>query len=189
MFGLDKLASIGLAPLTGGASLFAGGEDTVARIPIVGGLLGAETDSEKALLEKQKQLAEEAKKRQKQNEQARLNALGQQMLAFNPQNQLMAQMFGPDAAFTPQQFSQMASDPYAMGVEQAQAAYNQARMANPIDPKTRERSHIVPPEVQANLERAYQNAARQRQIEQQMKPVGPGPAPLRPMQPAPARRF
>jgi hypothetical protein len=86
-------------------------ENVVSRVPVVGALLGAKTDSEKALEAKQKQIAAEARKQQELNQQARMNALGQQMLAFNPQNQMMAQMFGPGAAFQPEQLAQMAQNP------------------------------------------------------------------------------
>lgn len=179
MFGLDKLASIGLAPFTGGASLLAGGEDTVARIPVVGGLLGAETDSQKALVKKQQQLAEEARKRQKQNEQARLNALGQQMLAFNPQNQLMAQMFGPDAAFTPQQFAQMAADPYARSQAEFSAAHKESLASGkPMQGWTQE-----------DIDRMQADQRRRAMVEQNMRAPGPGPAPIRTPAPQAARRF
>jgi hypothetical protein len=162
--GLKKIASVSLAPVTGGLSLGAGGEDMVARIPLVGGLLGAETDSQKALVKKQEQLAEEAKKRAQQNAQARMNALGQSMLAFNPQNQMMAQMFGPQAAFSPQQFAQMGADPSVAGMPWGTGTDEQRR-------------------AQA------EDAARRKKIEQQMTPLGPGPAPLRLPPPQAGRRF
>jgi len=161
---IKKIASVSLAPVTGGLSLGAGGEDMLARVPLVGGLLGAETDSQKALIKKQEQLAEEAKKRAAQNARARMQALGQSMLAFNPQNQMMAQMFGPQAAFSPQQFAQMGADPSVAGTPWGQGTDEQRR-AQAAD------------------------AARRKQIEQQMTPLGPGPAPLRPTPSAPARRY
>jgi hypothetical protein len=79
---------------------------------------GGRTKEESALLEKQQQLAQEAKVRQGQQQDARMNSLGQQLLAFNPRNQMMSQMFGPGAAFTPEQMAQMVqgspppNDPY-----------------------------------------------------------------------------
>jgi hypothetical protein len=161
---LKKVASVSLAPVTGGLSLGAGGEDMVARIPIVGGLVGAETDSQKALVKKQEELAAEAKKRAQQNQQARMNALGQSMLAFNPQNQMMAQMFGPQAAFSPQQFAQMAQDPTVANMPWGTGSDEQRK---------------------AQLA----NKTRQQQVQQQMRPVGPGPAPLKLPPPAAARRY
>lgn len=162
--GLKKIASVSLAPVTGGLSLGAGGEDMLARVPLVGGFLGAETDSQKALVKKQEELAAEAKKRAAQNAQARMQALGQSMLAFNPQNQMMAQMFGPQAAFSPQQFAQMAQDPTVAGQPWGTGTDEQ-RKAQALD------------------------AERRRKIEQQMQPLGPGPAPLRLPPPQAGRRY
>lgn len=87
------------------------GEDTTAKLPVVGALFGSQTDAQKQLLQKQQEMAEEARKRQELNAQARLTALGQSMLAFNPRNQMMAQVYGPQAAFSPQQMQQMVADP------------------------------------------------------------------------------
>ncbi len=161
---LKKIASVSLAPVTGGLSLGAGGEDMVARIPLVGGFLGAETNSQKALVKKQEELAAEAKKQQQRNAQARMQALGQSMLAFNPQNQMMAQMFGPQAAFSPQQFSQMGADPSIAGVPWGQGTDDQRRAQ-------------------------VKDQERRAMIERQMQPLGPGPAPLKMPPPAAARRY
>lgn len=158
---LKKIGQVSLGPVTGGLSL---GEDTLARIPIAGGLLGAETDAQKALLKKQEQLGEEAKRRAKQNQQARMQALGQSMLAFNPQNQMMAQMFGPQAAFSPQQFAQMGADPTVAGMPWGTGTDEQ-RIAQVKDKERRQK------------------------IEQQMQPLGPGPAPLRLPPPQAGRRY
>ncbi len=162
--GIKRIASVSLAPVTGGLSLGAGGEDTLARIPLVGGLLGAETDSQKALIKKQEQLAAEAKKRAEMNQKARMNALGQSMLAFNPQNQMMAQMFGPQAAFSPQQMAAMAQDPSIAGLPWGTGTDEQRR-AQVADKQRRQR------------------------IEQQMTPLGPGPAPLKLPPPQAGRKF
>jgi hypothetical protein len=161
---LKKIASVSLAPVTGGLSLGAGGEDMVARIPLVGGFLGAETDSQKALVKKQEQLAEETRKRAEQNAKSRMQALGQSMLAFNPQNQMMAQMFGPQAAFSPQQFAQMGADPTIAG--------------QPWGTGT-----------DAQRQAQVQDRDRRRMIEQQMQPLGPGPAPLKLPPPQAGRRY
>jgi hypothetical protein len=162
--GIKKIASVSLAPVTGGLSLGAGGEDMVARIPLVGGFLGAETDSQKALVKKQEELAKEAALQKKRNAQARMQALGQSMLAFNPQNQAMAQMYGPQAAFSPQQFAQMGADPSIAGVPWGQGTDEQ-RQAQVKDKE------------------------RRAMIERQMTPLGPGPAPLKMPPPAAARRY
>lgn len=143
-------------------------ENFRSNIPILGDLTGAQSNEEKALLEKQKQLAEEAVQRRKQMQQARMNAMGQSILAFNPRNQMMAKMFGPEAAFTPQQFAQMAQNPipnetpWGTGTDQQRVEQVQRR-----------------------------DAERQRQamIQGSMSPVGPGPAPLQQRTPMAARRF
>lgn len=163
---LRDVASVGLAPLTGGASLLGGSEDFRSRLPLVGGLTGAQSDAQKALLAKQKQMAEEAKKRQRINEQARMNALGQKILAFNPQNQMMAQMFGPEAAFSPQQFAQMAQNPMP---QQAWGTGTDEERINQVKDRDAER-------------------ARQSMIMNNMRPLPGGPAPLDPRTPQAARR-
>lgn len=161
---LKKIGSVSLAPVTGGLSLGAGGEDMVARVPLVGGFLGAETDSQKRLVKKQEELAKEAELQRKRNAQARMQALGQSMLAFNPQNQMMAQMFGPQAAFSPQQMAQMAADPSIAGVPWGQGTDEQR---------------------QAQV----QDQRRRQMIEQQTQPLGPGPAPLKLPKPQAGRRY
>jgi len=99
-----------LGPIGMGLSAVVG-EDTMSKVPLLGPLLGAQGDATKQLAETQKRLAEETAKQRERNAQMRMNALGQQMLAFNPYNQAVAQMFGPEAAFNPQQMQQMAADP------------------------------------------------------------------------------
>lgn len=166
---LRDIGAVGLAPFTGGSSLFAASENTRSRIPLVGGLTGAQSDAEKQLLKKQEEMAKEAAKQRRRNEQARLNSLGQSMLAFNPRNQVMAQMFGPDAAFTPQQFAQMAADPNAP-----------ERAANWGKGTDEERQY----QVQAR------DAERKRQamIMNGMQQPGPGADPLQQRTPQAARR-
>lgn len=170
----------GLDFVTGGASRLLP-DDTMAKIPIFGPLSGAKTDEEKRLIEKQKQMAEEAKKRQAEMQRMRMNALGQQMLAFNPQNQMMAQMFGAEAAFSPQQFAQMAADPGARSREEYEAARQKA-MANPQDKR-------IDGWTGDDFKRMEEDEKRRRMIAQQMTPLGPGPAPLRMPPPAAARRY
>lgn len=156
-----------LGPTGGLGTLFGLGdaeENIMARIPIVNSLTGAQTDSQKELLRKQEQLAADAKKREQSNAQARMQALGQSLMAFNPQNQLMAQMFGPEAAFTPQQFSQMAADPRVAGQAWGTGS-DQDRTNQVLDKQRRE------------------------QILKQMQAVPQGPAPLDPRKRQAARRF
>lgn len=158
---------IGLATLGGSEAL---GENTMSKIPVLNSLGGYESDSQKALQKKQQQMAEEAKKKQQENARARMQALGQSMLAFNPQNQMMAQMFGPQAAFSPDQFAQMAAAPNGG----YQGTWGQGSEADQIQ--------------QVKDKEAEQK--RQQMIRQQMQPVGPGPAPLAPRAaPQGARRF
>lgn len=180
--GLDFLKEglmLGLDSVTGGASRLLP-DDTMAKIPIFGPLSGAKTDEEKRLIEKQKQMAEEAKKRQVEQQRMRMNALGQQMLAFNPQNQMMAQMFGPEAAFTPQQMAQMAADPGARS--RAQFDADQARaMAQPQDRRMGWSA--------ADKQRMEENERRMAQVRAQTTPLGPGPAPLKLPPAAAARRY
>lgn len=154
------------------------GEDTMSSIPVLNTLTGSKSDEQKALLKKQQQMADELKKRQRMNEQARMNALGQQMLAFNPQNQLMAQMFGADAAFSPQQFAQMAADP--MANQQAGHAAWEASLKG---------RRPMTPEEQETWQRAEADKRRQAMVQQNMRPVGPGPAPMRLPTPQASRRF
>lgn len=87
------------------------GEDLVAQIPVVNSVTGAKSDSEKQLLKKQEQLAREAKQRAQLNEQMRMRALQQSIGAFAPQNRVMAQMFGPDAAFSGKEMADMTANP------------------------------------------------------------------------------
>lgn len=157
----------GMTPLgLAGRAVF--DEDFRSSIPILGDATGAQSDEEKALLAKQKQLAEEAKQRQQQMQQARMNAMGQSLLAFNPRNQMMAKMFGPHAAFTPQQFAQMAQNPIPNATPWGQGTDQQR--ADQVTARDAERQ-------------------RQTMIQGGMSPVGPGPAPLQRRAPLPARRF
>jgi|APDOM4702015073_1054812.scaffolds.fasta_scaffold00032_12 hypothetical protein len=175
--GLFDIIASGINPILG--------EDTVARLPVVNGLLGAESDSQKALIKKQEQLDAEAKKREQQNVQARMRALGQSMLAFNPQNQMMAQMFGPQAAFSPQQFAQMTGDPGA----RSEAEYKQAHAKALEQPWAGDRRLSTQGWSAADIQRMQENEKRKKMIAQQMTPLGPGPAPLNLPPAAAARRY
>lgn len=120
--GSGLIGGVGAAGATAGAASIPGmiGADlakygvpaAIAAAPaIINAVAGGRTKEEQALVAKQEQLANEAKVRQGQQQDARMNALGQQLLAFNPTNQMMAQMFGPQSAFTPDQMAQMVQGP------------------------------------------------------------------------------
>jgi hypothetical protein len=138
-----------------------------------------QSKAERQLLDKQKELAAEAAKRRQQLEQEGMNRIGQQLLAFNPQNQMLSQMFGPGAAFTPEQMGQLANDPGAMSDADYQKAYQEAlRTGKPMQGVT-----------QADRDRREANERRKAQVTQSATPLGPGPAPLQPRTPQAARRF
>lgn len=185
---LKDIGSVALAPATGGLSLFAGGEDTLSKVPVLGGLMGAQSDAEKALLKKQEQMAAETKAQQEKNARMRMQALGQSMLAFNPQNQMMAQMFGPQAAFTPQQFAAMGNDPGARSAADFTAARQEALARQSPDGRNAPSRHM-PGWTAADIQRMQENERRKRAIEQQMAPLGAGPAPLNLPAPAAPRRY
>ena len=85
----------------------------------VGGLIGLTTDlfgggekeAMKKLIAKQEEIARETRLRRFDQQTGRMNALGTQLQAFDPLNKAMAQMYGADAAFTPEQFAQMGQSP------------------------------------------------------------------------------
>lgn len=185
------------------------GEDSVASLPVVGDVLGSKKDSEKALLAKQAEMAREMEKRARINEQARMNALGQSILAFNPQNQMLAQMVGPQAAFSPEQFAQMAGNPFPapQAPPGGQGGGQQLPPPSPTDiingggglRAIKQRAQAAQQQInQGQQQQAEQQAAaafqqederRRQQIMQQMSPLPQGPTPLRMARPAPARRF
>ncbi len=165
----------------GGSELL--GEDTMSRIPGLNAIGGYKSDESKALIKKQEELAKEAELQKKRNAQMRMQALGQSMLAFNPQNQMMAQMFGPQAAFSPQQMAQMAADPGARSREDYSAARERA-LANPQDKRLSTQGWSA-----ADIQRMEEDEKRRRMVQQQTTPLGPGPAPLRLPPPQPGRRY
>jgi hypothetical protein len=183
---------MGLFDIVGGVINPILGEDTVARIPGLNMIAGAKTDASKALLKKQEELAREAKLQQERNTAARMQALGQSMLAFNPRNQMMAQMFGPQAAFSPQQFAQMGANPF--GPPQLDPSLLNPDGSVTTDVKTPFGTTRTDTRKQAAVDewarkkREYE--AQQQLLQQGMAPVGPGPAALGPRAaPAGARRF
>jgi hypothetical protein len=141
---------------------------------------GGKTKEDKALLAKQEQMAKEAEARRVEVQEMRMNALGQQLLAMNPRNQMMAQMFGPDAAFQPQEFAAMTKNP----------------MPPPQPPPQKNLPDGDPRKVAAmkkyeeDLRRYNQgNAQRSDRMMAGMKEPGPGAPPLEKRTPLPARKY
>lgn len=137
----------------------------------VGSLIASQvkTDAEKNLLAKQKELAAAAEQRQRQAEQERLNRLGQQLLAFNPRNQMMAEMFGPGAAYTPEQMSGLVGD---AGANPSLAGGTPGVNGSEED-----------------IMRANADARRRQQLQSAFQAPGQGPAPIQQRAPQAARRF
>lgn len=142
-------------------------------------LAGGTTKEESALIAKQQQMAQEAKVRQGQQQDARMNMLGQQMLAFNPRNQMLAQMFGPQAAFTPDAMAQMAQGP-------APAYDEKWNNYQGTDPKTQ--ADIVE-YIRRKKEYDAAESARHSMIMGGVQQPGPGPAPIQMSAPQAARKY
>ncbi len=146
---------------------------------------GGKTKEEQALIAKQRQLAQETEAHRREAQESRMNALGQQLLAMNPSNKMMAQMFGPDAAFQPEQMAAMVQNPIPPP-------------AMPPELKAMEgRTGKNTPEQNAAF-RKYQQQLQQyeegnrRRTEQMMngiQPPGPGAPPLQQRAPQPARKY
>lgn len=172
------------------------------------GLLGGDDDkAKKALLEKQRQLAAEAQRRREQLQRSHMRALTQQTMAFAPRNNVMAGMFGPDAAFTGKQIADMTANP--MGPPEhadprMQKLYEQGLLDQPyekqlkmmgdagirLDGPEANQARLKEAQVHAEKVRAYQaeEAARRAQIEAAFG-TPQGPAPIAPTRAAPARRY
>lgn len=169
------------------------------------GLLGGGEDKE-ALLAKQRQLAAEAQRRREELQRSHMRSLNQQMLAAGPRNQVMAQMFGPEAAFSGKQMADMTANP--MGAPQApegevanlakaweglsdQQLMEQFRGSNPSPEAARrntERVNAVLAHRQKVRAFEQEEAARRAQMESAFgNPQGP--APIAQTQAAPARKF
>jgi hypothetical protein len=160
-----------LGPTGGLASLVGLGdkeEELMAKIPLVGSLTGSKTKAQKELLKRQQEMAKDMKKRAGMNERARMNAMAQKLMAFGPQQQMMAQMFGPDAAFSPDQMAQMAQNPYGPHKGTWGQGTDQERQDQILD---------------------SQAEARRQEMLRSMPAPGPGPAPIRQQAPQAARRY
>jgi hypothetical protein len=141
--------------------------------------LGGKTKEDKALIAKGEQLAQEAKVRQGQQQDARMNKLGQQLLAFNPTNQLMAKMYGPQAAFQPEQMA-------AMVQGQAPAYDEKWNNYTGTDPKVQK---DVEEYIRRKKEYDLAEASRREMMLNGITAPGPGPTPIQMPTPQAARRY
>jgi hypothetical protein len=189
------------------------GEDTTAKLPVLGSLTGSRTDEYKALIKKQEQMAREAAAQRKAQHQQGLQSLGQSLAAFGPRNQMMAQMFGPEAAFTPQQIGAMSADPAGPpkppmvkpggegggGFNPGQMLADAAGLG--AGPEGDGRVSVAgytgtDPTIQKEVEKYLrelaewkeQEARRRQMVEQSIGPRGPGPAPIKMPRPMAGRR-
>lgn len=179
------------------------GEDFLARVPILGPLLGAETEEQKALVKQQKRMAEDAKRREAIMGPARLQAMNQSMTAFAPRNKLMAEMFGPDAAFTGKQIADMTANPLGTA---PQGDPKVAKLAEQLDRYglktyadvqrfnketdsllTDSRGFLAADQYRQQKRRAEEAEAKRRAGHESAFAVGPGPAPINPVKAAPVR--
>lgn len=141
---------------------------------------GGQSKADKALIEKQEQMAREAELRREQTNNARMDALGQRMLAYNPHNQLMASMFGPDAAFSQTQFADMVHNPMQPQLDPSLEGYQGT------DPK---KSQQINDYMAADARYKASEEARRGQMMSGMSPVPQGPAPMQMAAPQAARRY
>jgi hypothetical protein len=180
------------------------GEDVLARLPVLGPLLGAESSEQKALIAQQKRMAEDAKRREELLRPARLAGFQQSMGAFAPRNKMMANVFGPDAAFSGKQMADMTADPMGgptadpkvMALEQQLKKYgidNYAELqAFNKDTDSRLTDNKGFTAAMAFRKQRDEAALKEKQRRAQMEQLfatGPGPAPINPIQAAPVRRF
>lgn len=165
-------------------------KDTVgvlSPLAVAGGKAGIESlirsggDDETAKLKaKQEQIARETELRRQQMQTARMDALGARMLAFDPYNQHLSRMFGPEAAFQPEQLAAMAENPMKPQLDPALQGYRGT------DPKKQRQIN----DYMAAEEKYYADEkARRERVMGGVRPPGPGPAPLQQRTPLPARRF
>jgi hypothetical protein len=141
---------------------------------------GGGDDERKTLAAKQEQMARETQLRRQQAQQARMDALGNRMLAFDPFNQHLARMFGPEAAFKPEQLAALVENP----------------MKPELDPELRDyRGTDDKKERQINdymaAKEKYDAAekARREKVMGGITPTGPAPAAFNMPAPMAARRY
>lgn len=140
---------------------------------------GGRTKEQKKLVEVQQQMALEAQKRQGQVQDQRMNMLAQQVLAFNPRNQQLAQMVGPQAAFSPEQAAQMVQLPEP---PQDPAVMNYTGNDQKI-------LHQKQEMIRRHNEWLQSEQQRRQMMMGGFQAPGPGPAPINMPAPQAARRF
>lgn len=141
---------------------------------------GGGDDERRRLQEKQEQIAREAQLRRQEQQQARMDALGNRMLAFDPFNQHMARMFGPEAAFQPEQLAALVENPNKPQLDPELMGYR-----GTDDKKERQINDYMAARDKYN---AAEEARRNKVMGGIQRP-GPGPAPIQPRTPLPARRY
>ena len=165
-------------------------KDTIhAALPFAGSLAmegisalmrGGDSKEQKALREKQEQLARETELRRQQTQTARMDAMGNRMAAFSPMNQRMAQMLGPEAAFQPSQLAGMVENP--MKPTLPPELYDYAG----TDPKKLAQIN----EFMRRREEFKQEEERRKQrVMSGVAPLPAGPSPIQMPTPASARRY
>lgn len=143
-------------------------------------LTKGKTKEQKQLIEQQKKMALEAQQRQGQLQDQRMNQLGQQMLAFNPRNQMLADMFGPQAAFQPEQVAQMVQGQEPPRPSDAVMSYT----GNNQDILKQRAEYI-----RRHNEWLQAEGQRRDMVMGGFQAPGPGPAPISMPAPQAARRF
>jgi hypothetical protein len=138
-------------------------------------------DDENAKLRaKQEQIARETELRRQQQQQARMDAIGARIGAFNPYNQHLARMFGPEAAFQPEQLAALAENPMKPQLDPELMNYTGT------DDKKEQQIR----DYMAAMERyKAAEAARRERVMGSVQRPGPGPAPLQQRTPLPAKRY
>lgn len=218
---MDPLTMFGIGMLASNPGVQNAATNVLGKLPIVGGLFKQDDSAQKALIAQQQKLHEELKKRAQKYalEAPPLQAAAQGMLAFNPMNQAMASMYGPQAAFQPEQLASMLQNPNpfpkdadewakeqgfaptkGQGQEAVNAAFrgDAAGMKAAGEPVSLIDYRGTDPEIRARVEeyirqkKLYDEAEKRRRdtIMGGFSQPGPGPAPLAPRAaPARARRF
>lgn len=142
-------------------------------------MTGGRTKEQKQLIEAQKQMALEAQKRQGQVQDQRMDMLAQQVLAFNPRNQMLAQMVGPQAAFSPEAAAQMVQGP------EPPMDQNLLNYAGNDQAMLKQKAEMI----RRHNEWLQHEQQRRDMMMGSWQPTGPGPAPINMPAPQAARRF